>query len=128
MTADSAVTPTVIVALFDNKGICSCAKFIYNLCMIVIFLISFLAITTQSSVLHYNLSNNNYSINKLLCMKYVMFCKFIGGETTHHRCLFSMLTSYSQLGWNFQSSLEKWRPSMFNIYYLTKDTGTKFKL
>ena len=54
--------------------------------MIVMFLILFLAITTQSSVLHYNLSNNDYSI-KLLCMKCIMFCKFIGGETAHRRCL-----------------------------------------
>ena len=54
--------------------------------MIVMFLILFLAITTQSSVLHYNLSNNDYSI-KLLCMKCIMFCKFIGGETAHSRCL-----------------------------------------
>ena len=54
--------------------------------MIVMFLILFLAITTQSSVLHYNLSNNDYSI-KLLCMKCIMFCKFIGGETMHRRCL-----------------------------------------
>ena len=39
--------------------------------------------TTQSSVLH--LSNND-----LLCIKCIMFCKFIGGETTHHRCLVSI--------------------------------------
>ena len=54
--------------------------------MIVMLLILFLAITTQSSVVHYNLSNNDYSI-KLLCMKCILFCKFIGGETAHHRCL-----------------------------------------
>ena len=23
----------------------------------------------------------------LLCIKCIVFCKFIGGETTHHRCL-----------------------------------------
>ena len=44
----------------------------------------------------------------------------------HH--IFSMLTSYSQLAWNFLSSLDKWGPSVFNIYYLTRDTGTIFKL
>ena len=42
----------------------------------------FLAITTQSSVLH--LSN---IMIILLCIKCIVFCKFIGGETTHHRCL-----------------------------------------
>ena len=46
----------------------------------------------------------------------------------HGRHIFSMLTSYSQLAWNFLSSLDKWGPSVFNIYYLTRDTGTMFKL
>ena len=63
--------------------------------MIVMLLILFLAITTQSSVVHYNLSNNDYSI-KLLCMKCILFCKFIGGETAHHRCLV-IINSFEQL-------------------------------
>ena len=69
--------------------------------MIVMFLILFLAITTQSSVLHYNLSNNDYSI-KLLCMKCIMFCKLIGGETTHRRCLVTYV-----LDGTFLSNLSK---------------------
>ena len=60
--------------------------------MIVMLLILFLAITTQSSVIHYNLSNNDYSI-KLLCMKCILFCKFIGGETAHRRCLVLFVAS-----------------------------------
>ena len=57
--------------------------------MIVMFLILFLAISTHSFVLHYNLSNNDYSI-KLLCMECIMFWKFIGGETAHRRCIVIM--------------------------------------
>ena len=55
-----------------------------------------------------------------------------GGEDDdvfiHGHHIFSMFTIYSQLAWNFLSSLDKWGPSVFNIYYLTRDTGTMFKL
>ena len=30
-------------------------------------------------------------------MKCIMFCKFIGGETTHHRCLVSMVIPVSDM-------------------------------
>ena len=41
--------------------------------MIVMFLILFLAISTHSFVLHYNLSNNDYSIKILIIMHEVHY-------------------------------------------------------
>ena len=79
----------------------------------------------RSPSLHYQ-SISLVASGNLLFMGSILIFKphvFIHG---HH--IFSMLTSYSQLAWNFLSSLDKWGPSVFNIYYLTRDTGTMFKL
>ena len=46
----------------------------------------------------------------LLCIKCIVFCKFIGGETTHHRCLVSL--SLASVGKCFYQLLviETFRP------------------